>query len=999
LQGRSEPSTESTRRHALSLLGKVVDGFSLHPFFFILNTKAYPFVFPFAHQAELLFRSAFRRPVRILVGDEIGLGKTLEAILIAKFLEKRDGIRRALFLVPRILIEQWRSELKRFGVHAKVIERENVHLLAQQNFPDKWYIASIDLIKKEKYKPEIIKIDWDIVIVDEAHRVGKTKSGQKDITERYELVEELAKKTNRNIILLSATPHRGHPADYLSRLKLVDHYLVGREELDKSEFYRLTYNAIVTRRTKMDVNEVYERKQIFNRARFIARVINATEEEREFNDLLFKFLRDKLLKYYEYIEEEPRALPLLLALVTKRASSSPYAAVQTLGRILQRRSQVVSGKAMTLFDASMLDKEAEKIVESYLGLGFEDYSEVEEQDKAVEPDDVVNKFAEKCSALLAEQDLSTVEKLFSLSKEIVDRGDSRLRSVLRLIREHLEKEDKVVLFTEYRDTAKYIYDRLNREMPDIVDKTALITSEKIVIPRWGSGKEPSIEDLKRHLQSGLIKLVISTDVASEGLNLQMANIVVNYEPTWSPVKAEQRLGRVWRLGQEKEVTAYTLFLAVRSDKDVLDVLYKKLLAWGRSLQESRVAIGEEVVIDMMTEEGSTVIPVDAARGTPKYSEYKALLTYIREGRSGLENYVQGIINALGSLKRSLEAVGLARRDIAFRTDRLLDEVLGDFRGEEAEKTLKELFIAAAKLKGLSPEVKGDRIFVGRYKLDNIYDFYSGMKSLLPSTDGMSKPVCILSSAQIEGFVELHLFKVTLYFKDKPVYSETVGLGVKADSTKLLRGRKLIDIIIRALSPDQLVLDAQEYYVPEELLQDLKVRASKEVLNKVVQSAVTELKKYMSELERLSLSSRHKDWEPRDQDAYGDMSEYLGVIIFTTPKQGESGVSPSTKIEEIRGAMRIAMEYERMSGRTPEDIGMKGHFNILSRNPRTGEVRFIEVMGSPDLNPEVKLKEPESNVYTKEGISYWLYMIYGIGTEKPRLLAIQHPAGGREQDKH
>jgi superfamily II DNA or RNA helicase len=995
LQRPSGFYTESTKRQALSLLGKVLEGYEFHPFFFILNlnlnTNADPPILPFAHQTELLFRLAFRKPVRVLIGDEIGLGKTIEAILAVKFLEYRDGVRRILLLVPRILVEQWRSELKRFGIHARVIERRNISVLAQQGFAEGWYIASIDLVKREEHKPKITSVDWDVVIVDEAHRVGKTRSSQKSITQRYELVEELTKVTNRNIILLSATPHRGHATDYISRLKLVDPYLIGEKELDNDSFYRLTRDSIVIRRTKMDVNEVYEHRQIFKKARFVARVISATLEETEFNELLFRFLRDKLLKYYEYIGEEPKALPLLLALIAKRASSSPYAAMRTLERMLHRRSLVVEGKALSLIDASKLDEEAESIVEAYLGLGFEDYGEVGDLEEAVEPDEPINRFVEKCGTLLEEQDLEVIERLFSLARSIAERNDSRLKGVFKLIHEHLGKGDKIVVFTEYKDTARYIYEKLKEEMPDIISATALITSDGIIIPGWRGRRRPSIEDLKRYLRLGRIKLIISTDVASEGLNLQVANIIINYEPTWSPIKVEQRLGRVWRLGQEKEVTSYTLFLAIRSDKDVLDVLYKKLLAWGRSLQESRVAIGEEVIIDMMTEEGSTTIPIDVAKGTPRYSEYKALLTYIREGRSGLEHYVQSIINALASLKKNLERVGLTRRNITFKIERLLSDVLGDFRGDSVDRVLKELFMVAAKLKGVSIKVEGDRIFAGTFRLNNIHDFYSSTVSLLPDANSMDRPVYLVSSAQLEGLKELHLFKVTIFFKNKPVYSETVGIGVKASSTELLRGRRLLNIIIRALSPGQVLSSVEEYYVSNELLQAFKVRASKTVLNRVAPVAVKELTDYMSKLERLGFSTSHQDWEPRDTRLYSDRSEYLGAIIFTTPSEASTGTVPPIKVKEVEeAAMKLAMEYEKESGRIPEDVSMREHFDILSRNPRTGEVRFIEVKGKSGLDLEIELTETEFMVAKEKGEKYWLYIVYGIRTGKPRLLAVRDP---------
>ncbi|ADM27558.1 helicase domain protein [Ignisphaera aggregans DSM 17230] len=980
-----------TREQALQLFSKVIRGFDYHPFFFILNCKADPPALPFAHQVELLFKLAFRRPIRILIGDEIGLGKTIEAILIAKMLEKRDGARKILILVPRILVEQWRSELKRFGVLAKVIERKVIDAYHRQGFPDGWYLASIDLVKREPHKSKILGVDWDIVIVDEAHRVGKTRSGQRSATQRYELVEELAKVANRNVILLSATPHRGYVADYISRLRLVDPYLIGGEkELDNESFYSLTRDAIVVRRTKMDINDVYEHRLIFKNARFIARVVKATPEEEKFNELLFEFLRDKLLEYHEYVGEEPKALPLLLALIAKRASSSPYAAMKTLERIISKRAMVVKGRAPSL-DVAKLDEEARSIADALLGLGFEDYSDIYDEEEK-NPDEIINRFAEECAPLINDRDVEIIRTLVSYANSIVGRGDSRLRTVFRVIEEHVLRGEKVVVFTEYRDTAEYIYRQLSIEMPDIAKEAALITGERIEIPGWRERRNPDIEDLKKYLGQGRIKVVISTDVASEGLNLQVANIIINYEPTWSPIKIEQRLGRVWRLGQERDVTSYTIFLDIRSDKDVLDILYKKLLALGRSLQESKVPIGEEVVIDMMTEEGHITIPIDTEKGVPKYSEYKALLTYIREGRIGLESYIKSIISALESLKKSLERIGLARKGLTIRIERILRDILGDFRGNEVERVFKDLFIVIVSLRKLNVKIDGNRIYVDTSKLDNIYDIYDNINSLLPNTD--NKPVYLLSSAQLEGLKELHLFRVMVFFRDRPIYSEVIGVGVKNNDREFIRGRKLFEIITVASSQNNIVSAIQEYSIPNEFLESLKISASKIVLRSVVSEALKEFREYISRVEGLGFSAYHQYWEPRPNnlDLYSDKMEYLGAIIFTTPSEAAQGAIPTpVMVKEIEEkAMKIAMEYEIKSGRIPEDVSMREHFDIFSRDPRTGEIRFIEVKGKSGLDLEVELTEAEFNVAREKGDKYWLYIVYGIGTKSPRILAIQDP---------
>jgi len=990
LQSPSELSTELIREQALRLVSKVLQGFEYHPYFFVLNVRADPPAHPYAHQVELLFRLSFRRPVRILIGDEIGLGKTVEAILAVKMLEQRDGVRRVLILVPRILVEQWKSELMRFEVQPKPLERKTLDIYRRQGFPEGWYVASIDLAKREPYRSAILGVDWDAIVVDEAHRVGKVRSGRRSATQRFELVEELSKATSRHIILLSATPHRGYVEDYISRLKLVDPYLVGSEkELDDDRFYALTRDSIVVRRTKKAVNEVYEREPIFRDARFVARVIDATTEEKEFNKLLFEFLRDKLLRYYESVGEEPKALPLLLTLIAKRASSSPYAAVKTLERMLQKRAKVVRGEVERLSEAK-LDEKAAGIAEALLGIGFEDYGEFDELEEK-SPDDVLNEFAEECAPLLDDRDVETLRRLLSLAKAIVERGDSRLISVANLVRRHVSQGEKVVIFTEYRDTAEYIYNYISN-LPEVRDSVALVTSEEIRIPRWREPRRPTIEDLKRYLRRGLIKVVVSTDVASEGLNLQVANILINYEPTWSPVKVEQRLGRVWRLGQEKDVVSYTLFLDVQSDRDVLDVLYRKLLAWGRSLQEKRIPIGEVVEIDMMTESGPITIPVDSEKGVPRYSEYKALVSYIREGRAGLERYVESILQALESLRRSLERVGLSGRTLTEKAEKLLRDVLGDFRGEEAGNILRSLLQAVAELRGMNVSVSGSKVYIGTAIAETVNDVYGLMKALLPDAGG--EPVRLISLAQIDGLSELHLFKLTVLFSGKPVYSEVVGVGVRSGGNELIRGRRLLEVVSKALSGRSVLATVQEFSVPEDLLKQFRALVSANVVREAVLRAVKEFRDYVSQVERLRLSAPHRDWTPRPDnlDTYSSTVEYLGTIIFAAEAEAEKrGAPPPIAVKEVEeAAMRVAMEYERRSGRIPEDVSMREHFDILSRDPRTGEIRYIEVKGKSGFDLEVELTDAEFQVAKEKGEKYWLYIVYGIGTGSPRLLAIRDP---------
>jgi superfamily II DNA or RNA helicase len=981
--GRREPSgssTGSTRARALALIRRILEGFDRHPYFFVIRVSgsATPPVEPYAHQVELLFRVAFRRPVRILVGDEIGLGKTVEAILAARMLVERGHASRVLILVPRILVKQWISELLRFGVRAVELTRSNIEAKARDGFPDRWYVASIDFAKRDRYRELIAGGSWDIVIVDEAHRVGLV-GRKREKNQRYIFVEELARTVGRSVIMLSATPHRGFADDYIARLKLLDPYLTASKELDSLDFYRLTMGSIVFRRGKQDVNEVYEQREIFKKARLVARVVIASEDEIRFDRELISFLREKLLDYYEMVGEEPRALPLLLALIVKRASSSPYAALKTLERILERRGSTPS--------QSDLDSKAASIAEKYLGIGFEEYGE---DDEGQEPDEAVNEFAQGCSALLSDRDVERLRRIYELAGRIAGERDSRLASAISIINEHLGRGEKVVLFTEYRDTAHYIYEWISKKHPNIARGAVLITSREVIAPGRGGHRGLDIEDVKRMLASGEVRLVISTDVASEGLNLQVANILIHYEPLWSPVKVEQRLGRVWRLGQESDVTAYTIFLSRESDKDILEVIYKKLVALGRSLSTSRSTVGEEVVIDMGGE-GHASIPVEPGPGSgERYSEYRAIIKYIAGGREALERYVNSIVNTLKALKEQLSRIGLSAAASKENVDSMFRDV-GGFRGVDGYIALKEIFKASAMLAGFNVDERDNAVYAGGYVAKSHSDLYSYAKHIAETCgDTHDNRVYMVSSYQC-GVRELHLYMVSVAVDWERVYSESVGVAIyDSGDRRVVRGAELLKLVAASLSPEHLVSAADEYEPPEAIkyLGELAKQGAIDAVRRATSGIIG----YIDKTEGLGLASRHEEWVPRGIEQYQPTSIYLGSIVYAGGRGGVEGAPPPAHVKEVEeAAMRAAMEYERRRGRIPEDVSMREHYDILSRDPGTGEARYIEVKGRSGFDLEVELTEEEFKLARELGERYWLYIVYGIGSGSPRILAIRDPA--------
>jgi len=1002
----SGPSTGSNQ--ALKpLVRGLLEGFRHHPYIFMLRHSPIgrDAVYPYTHQVELLFKLFPRKPLRVLVGDEIGLGKTIEAIEVLKYLQEVGEVRRALVLVPRVLVAQWESELRRFGIVPYRIERDTVGRLKDLGFPEGVYLASIDLVKKDTYRPTVLDVRWDAIVVDEAHRVGIV-GGRKNL--RYEFLEELIGRNPAvNVVLLSATPHRGRSDDYILRLKLVDPNLhAGEDELDSEEFYRAINRALVFRRTKLDVNEVYEKAPVFKSCDFVAYVVEASEEERRFHDLLVEFLRAKLMEYYRRVGERPKALGLLLVLVAKRASSSPVAAMKTFDKMLLKRTAKLRGKPEE--GLREIERKADEIIDS-LFTSFESYGVLsdegkEEKSTPEDIDELVESMADYLTPLLSEREFDTLAELMELAKT-VEQKDSRLGKVIECVKEHLSKGHRVVIFTEFKDTAEYVYEALTESLPPPHrDRVCLVTAAKVKPPKVLDSKKltggsETIEQVKDWLRQGIVDVIVSTDVASEGLNLQYANVVIHYEPTWSPIKIVQRIGRVWRVGQERDVYSYSVLLTVDSDLAVLQNLYGKLLSWLVAGVESRVVVGEELRISFLrrpspAEEGVDVLSIPT--GDWGYSEYKAILEYLSRGGRGLEQYIMEILALLNQLKQISRRVTSERGDRAVHVENVISRALGGLCRAQAGEALFRLLESLAGAFGCTTERRGGRVFVtcpqlGSMTVEGLADVYRIVERLVHGPDSGGRPVILASLPDGTDLRELHLFEVLVNVDGRPTYSEVVGIS-RLD-LEPVRGTDLLNLIARAVSN---VIGVADYFSlgDDTLYKSMEAKAKSLVSQQYKQYAVAPLEDYIRFVESRGLSREHRDWRPRQESitTRSVSARWVGSVIFLTPESRGGEPPPPIEVREVeRRAMQFVMEFERLSGRVPRDVSEYEHYDIESYDPSTGEVRYIEVKGRWGPTLVVELTEPEFNYARKLGERYWLYIVYDIGSGRPKLVAVRDPA--------
>ncbi|MGC8983483.1 MAG: DEAD/DEAH box helicase, partial [Desulfurococcaceae archaeon] len=619
----------------------------------------------YLHQAELVYRLMLRRPIRVLIADEIGLGKTIEALMLLKWGFERGLFNRkgALVLVPRSLVGQWREEARRFGFNP-VTDLELDSKLAPEH---SLFILKIDTVKRDEHKEKVLGREWGVIVVDEAHKLGPD-------TKRYDLVKKLVEKNpEASVILLSATPHRGDEEQYIRLLELLDGAVKKLKKSLHEGFYAETMNTLVFRRTKREVNNVYEKEKIFVDAELEVKTITLSKNEEDYITSLDKLTRELLLEAGAVKEEVKRAVGLLAVLVDKRGLSSPRAGWLTFDRI---RRKAVSAEKGGISVSS--------IPESLEGYAEEEYVAEKDPDALLEEaEELIRGEVARILARFKER----FEYLAKLAKS-VEETDSKVRTLLDLLQEHVGKGEKVVVFTEYADTADYIYDKISSELGCEVKK---ITGRDLE----AQGRvEAVIENVKKWLAEPKPRVLVSTDVASEGLNLQYANVLVNYELPWSLVKLEQRIGRVWRLGQSRDVKIYLMLLDHSFEKAVFDSFYRKLA------ESVKAYIIPSALTILKTKEGLE-LPASGVVEEAGLKPFEMWLKYKLDREEGLGELVSNYLERLkkrfaGGQASYIYSEGRTRSGLAVqRLEQLLEKTTGFKSREELIRVERKI----AKLLG------------------------------------------------------------------------------------------------------------------------------------------------------------------------------------------------------------------------------------------------------------------------------------------------------------
>lgn len=540
---------------------------------------------PLPHQIAAVYQSMLpRQPLRFLLADDPGAGKTIMAGLFIRELLMRADAERILIIAPGSLVEQWQDELyEKFGLEFSIFSREIIEQSRGSNpFEDQnLLIARLDqLSRNEDLQSLLEKVRWDLVVVDEAHKMSASYFGQEfKPTLRFKL-GRLVGKTTRHFLLMTATPHNGKEEDFQAFLSL----------LDSDRFYGKTRDGphtvdtsdLMHRMVKEDL-VTFEGTPLFPERIAYTANYNLSDREIALYEAVTKYVREEMNKA-DQIEDGARkgSVGFALTSLQRRLASSPEAIYQSLKRRhlrLQTRISEVKASARGRSAAAILDGAPllRVIPDADEELTSEEYEDLEER--------VVDQATASRTITELEIEVATLTRLEEQARIVVHSGqDKKWEQLSSILQDSPEMKDnegrqrKLIIFTEYRDTLNYLMDRIR----------GVLGSEESVVTIHGSVRRDERRSVQERFRNDpVVRILVATDAAGEGVNLQNAHLMINYDLPWNPNRLEQRFGRIHRIGQTEVCHLWNLVAQETREGAVFQRLFEKL-------ENERKALGGRV---------------------------------------------------------------------------------------------------------------------------------------------------------------------------------------------------------------------------------------------------------------------------------------------------------------------------------------------------------------------------------------------------------------------
>ena len=985
---------------------------------------------PLPHQIEAVYGHVLRMPrIRFLLAHDPGAGKTIMAGLIIKELKMRRVVKRVLIVVPGHLKDQWSRELKdRFSETFTVISRDYMRAQYAENawMKENQIITSMDFAKQGEILPSLANSEFDMIVVDEAHKMSAARYGEKtEKTGRYRLGEILS-RNSEHLLFLTATPHRGDAENFRLFLDLLSPGFFKtadmiRESLDSQD------NPLFLRRIKEDMKD-FEGRPLFVPRTVRTPEIALSDPEKELYNAVSVYVKEQYDRALR--SDGKRHIGFALLILQRRMASSTHALLRSLERRRHRLKKMLEGSGGA--------GQPRAYSEDELG-------DMSERDRW-EEEEVWETLSVAENRHELEGEISTLGGLISQAREIIGGEDeaklSQLKSTLAEMG-RANARDKILIFTESKDTLQYIQQK---------------------IAGWGYSVNTIHGNM--HLEERVraeavfkneTRVMVATEAAGEGINLQFCHLMINYDLPWNPNRLEQRMGRIHRYGQQREVSVFNMVASDTREGQVMIRMFEKL-------EEIKQAMSSDKVFDVISQilpgKSLTQLLVDAAANARDQDEIlreldvkvdEERMASIRDklGDSLATRYIdytrikemrdKAVENRLipryteELFKRAFSRAGgryRARRD-GFAA---IDSVPYEVRSIAAEDGFKRRF---GTLLRAYPKATFDKEIAFRHPDADFITFghpvFESVLRWIEKSFGheMQRGATFTDPNGADGHIVFQEGEVrdgTNQIAGKQLFAHFVDAGsgkvravqpniiwdleesdgaggppVDADGIK----KAVLEHVMRSLEGYTRTLQEERDRQAE-----IKRKYGVESLSQSIRGMdndLGDLRNRMDAGENVDIVIKNKeDKKRRYEENKRDLEEnigkeqtltmstpsFVGIIRVRPPATGDGrGMQNDPGVEEA--GMRAAMEFERDAGRDPEDVsGENLGFDVRSKG-EDGEVRYIEVKARAGEG-SVALTTNEWYRASQMGDSYYLYVVWDAraGT-KP--IVIRNPVANLRAD--
>lgn len=1007
---------------------------------------------PLPHQLEAVYDYLLKVPrVRFLLADDAGAGKTIMAGLLLRELKLRGLAERILIVCPANLTFQWQRELReKFDEEFEVLRSSQIHnqFGINQWIKLKQVITSLDLAKRTEILPGLRQVHWDLVIIDEAHRMSASREDSK--SQRYKLGELLRDSTD-HILLMTATPHKGDVENFNLFLQLLDQDAFANVKSIKeamierrAPFYlRRTKEAMVYF-PKKQPDGTWAAEKIFKKRIPKTVGFNLDGEEFDLYREVTKFVKNQSRMAAENGDDpRARAIGFLMSLYQRRLASSTAAlrcSLENRVKRLQRR----------LEDSEEMSRNGPIEIPSE-----EDLDEMEDEERErIERQIEAQTLARNPQEVQTEIEALKALKIVAIA---VEEGghEAKLARLKKLLKEegfHDNPDQRLLIFTEFKDTLEYLVKCLE----SIGFKVGYIHGGMKSGKRDERGTRLFVEQQFRDgVREGGIQILVATEAAGEGINLQCCHIMVNYDIPWNPNRLEQRMGRIHRYGQMFDCLIFN-FVAVNTvEGHVLEKLLERIDTIRDALQDDAVF---NVVGEILPASYIERVLRDYYAGKLSKDELDdRLLKDVEEGK--FRAICQNALEGLASKKLNLEM--LVERRARAQERRVVPETIARFLVNSAGtvpyvlkpvKSFAHTYDPSTTPPSLKdydskrdwklpeiihryPRFTTDRVVADANNLEWITPGHPLFEALRRhSVDIAREPMSLGSTCYSLGedcASRLDVYRAKVVDGLGNTIHERIFVSrLENGSDPQLVGPDILGNMLPASAPPELppVAEAPEAvewlhaHALDPFLAEIRAERVDEIrrIEKHVEISLTELiaredaliGRFAEEAERgvegaagnlklaedrcavltLRRDKRRKELERQSALTLQGIERVTSVLVLPHPGQDSPEVANLRADPESEAiAMRIAREHEEENGRTISDVHTENRgYDITSLDTGSGELRLIEVKGFSAHDAAITVTPNEYRVAQDRRDCYWIYVVTNCKTA-PHLKTVKDPA--------